>query len=216
MNKNIDNDKIKILIDSLNLEINSYTPWVARKEMSAWAAIVFYLALVWSIIGYILNNYNESINFLDFLFIFATSPIIFLAISLIFALFIHSQFSSIYDKIKLTDAMRKNIYKLLQSEGFNSFDFNINEKSELPGFIHEDYINNHKDNVEESRFPKSLKDTRPLQLLITLWSFKWTKNSESKLSTHEKQESLLYSLIIVSWITLTIVLFKLLLIFFVS
>ena len=100
--------------------------------------------------------------------------------------------------MKLTEAMRKNIYKLLQSENLSSLDFSTIEGTSIPSFIYDDY-------KSQKESPESI---RPLRILISLWSFKWRTNSKFKLRSHEKQEALLYSLIIISWIVLFVLSYK--------
>ena len=113
MKSNQDFEKIKLIIETVNYEINSYTPWVARKEIAAWAALVLYLALIGAIIGFLFKNLNYDISFIEIILLLIPSAIFIIILSIIFASFIHSQFSSIYDKQALTQALRKNIYWLL-------------------------------------------------------------------------------------------------------
>ena len=182
-------EKTKLLIETVNNEINSYTPWVSRKEIAAWTAIALYLALIWSFIGFIFNNIATFTSNIDMFLLVFVSPILVILISTIFALFIHSQFSSIYDKTALTNALRKNIYKLIKLGDIDSIDLSFNNIKWLPQFVIEDYQSQRRSSIR----------IQPLDNLINLWTFRWfRKKEQAKLSTHQKQETLIYSLIILS------------------
>ena len=53
MTLKIDNDKdrLNVLINLLRTEIDSYLPWLFRREAAAWAALVIYLAILSSLLN---------------------------------------------------------------------------------------------------------------------------------------------------------------------
>lgn len=186
---NFEFERFKLIIDNLNQEINSYTPWVSRKEIAAWSAIAIFIGVMFSVIKHILTyDLNISLNCFESILVFLICSTIMIVFSFIIFLFIHSQYSSIYDKQALTKAIQFTIFKLVEIEN-DTFSLNkyINNVSELISAEYEKtknaIRNPHKNHV--------------IRILINFWIFRiFLKKDSKRLSTHETQEALLYSTII--------------------
>ena len=182
-------ENLKLVIDNLNQEINSYTPWVSRKEIAAWSAITIFFGVMFSVIKYVLTNkIIEDMSYFELLTVLGIFSILIIIFSIIIFLFIHSQYSSIYDKIALTSAIQNIIFKLVDiKKGDSSLKKNnknirdlINKKYNKIRICMRDPNRNHVKRV-----------------LINLWIYRiFSKNEKRRLSTHEIQEALLYSTII--------------------
>lgn len=110
-----------------------------------------------------------------------------LVISTIILFFIHSQYSSIYDKMCLTNAIRNTIYILINSQHQNK----LKKVNEL---IDQEY----------KKFKKQLhpsEGNHMIHILKGFWVYRLSNNEPTKkLLTHQTQEALLYSIIIILYI----------------
>ena len=175
---NFEFERFKLIIDNLNQEINSYTPWVSRKEIAAWSAIAIFIGVMFSVIKHILTyDLNISLNCFESILVFLICSTIMIVFSFIIFLFIHSQYSSIYDKQALTKAIQFTIFKLVEIEN-DTFSLNkyINNVSELISAEYEKtknaIRNPHKNHV--------------IRILINFWIFRiFLKKDSKRLSTHE-------------------------------
>jgi hypothetical protein len=196
-----DSDRVKMIVDTLSKEIESYTPWASRKEIAAWTAIAFYLAIVWLFLDFILKISSENFNFFNFFLEVLPLYAVLIVISMIFLIFIHSQFSSIYDKQAKTNAIRNTIFKILNNE-IKPMDLKIDVEKNILELM----INELEDQVGRIRFKEGI---HPLNVLIDLWSFRWIRKTEGKkYNTHARQEAAIYSLVLVSYGIMSIFLTK--------
>jgi len=202
MNNLDESEKIKIFIETLNKEIESYTPWASRKEIAAWTAIAFYIALIGFFIDFILKFFTNDINIFSFFLQVIPLYLIMVILSLIFFIFIHSQFSSIYDRAARTNAIRNTIFKVLQENSLKSIDFEINEEQNiLISMI--DELNKQKEWIRPTI------QFHPINILLDLWTFQWLKKyKKSRYKTHARQEAAIYSLILLSYLFMSLILFK--------
>jgi len=187
-----DLEKIKLLVETMNIEINSYTPWVARKEIAAWTAIAFYIALIGALIGFIFRILNSVSSPVAIILFFPVTALL-VALSILFIVFIHSQFSSIYDKKALTRALRKKIYDLIDSGNLDSSDLKYGKNNvSIPNFINSKYT------AFTKKYEEIIKKDkwRPLYLLKSLR----TLNYEENFGLHGRQEAIIYLLLICSFL----------------
>jgi hypothetical protein len=186
-----DLEKKKLLIDVLTIELNSTIPWVSRKEIASWTAIAFYIAVILSSTGFLYNNFSEYESF-SVPIILKISPWIVIMFSIIVALFIHAQFSAIYDKQIFTMIIRKNIYKIIDSDDISIYNLNFTDEKErsLPLFISDEYNSFRKSNKR----PGVIENYYKLLKWVFFWLFRRLLKQEH--STTQKQEALLYSLIL--------------------
>jgi hypothetical protein len=196
-----DSERISIIVETLNKEIESYTPWASRKEIAAWTAIAFYLALVWLFVDFLLKISLEKLiifkSFIEIIPLF----ILLIFVSIIFLIFIHSQFSSIYDKSSRTNAIRNTIFKILSNKN-EPIDLDVDKDENILKIILPE-LEYQKEWIRPS------SGFHPLNVLFDLWSFRWARKREDrKYNTHARQEAAIYSLIIFSWALLLILLLK--------
>lgn len=188
MPKKGDLDKKRLIIDAINNELNSYTPWVSRKEIASWTAIAFYIAIILSSTGFLYNNFSEYKSF-SVPSILIILPFMVILFSITVALFIHSQFSAIYDKEIISKILRKNIYKVIDSDDINDFNLKFDNDKKMesrPHFISDEYYLY----IDKNKRPGVIKNFR------NLWKGILKRNFEM-ISTHQRQEALLYQMIII-------------------
>jgi len=93
MKSDIDEKELDIILDYLKDTIKQKIPWIQRKEISAWSALILYFGSLWSLTNLFINNTELSSKLPDS----PIFPIILLFIfAFIFFRFIHSQYASIY------------------------------------------------------------------------------------------------------------------------
>ena len=202
MNNLNESEKIKIFIETLNKEIESYTPWASRKEIAAWTAIAFYLASIAFFIDFILRFYVHNINIMVFFIEIIPFYLLAFILSFIFFIFIHSQFSAIYDKAARTNTIRNTIFKVLKENSLKSIDFEIDEK--------ENILKSMLDELKKQKeWIRPTRQFHPLNILLELWTFQWIKKDKKRrYKTHARQEAAIYSLILLSYLFMTLILFK--------
>lgn len=170
-------EKIKLIVDNLNQEINSYTPWVSRKEIAAWSAIAVFVAIMFSIIKYILTTDIAKLSkYFEILTAYVIFSVLVIVFSVIIFLFIHSQYSSIYDKRVYTIAIQKVIFRLIlkgteTKENFKNVKALIDKK-----------YNKIRDEIRKPG------ENHIKRIFLNLFA----RDKKKKLSTHEIQEALLY------------------------
>jgi hypothetical protein len=192
--------KLLLYTQQLNDQIRFVQSFIQKKEVSIWAATVLYIA----IIGFSLSFVLELKIIQDFtikgLFI-----ITILIITQIFIVFIYSQFSVWIYSIVHFKTLRKGILKItFNPEKIKIEDLNYDMKYDLPEFLLPVY---QKEQLLENQFHEK---KRPIKIfgytllgLITLFLSKTWREKLKK--NREKQEGLIYLLIIIIWICFNIV-----------
>ena len=114
-NPSIDHDP---LITYLYHDIDNLLPWFQRKEIAAWSAILFYIAILGTYMKLIFEfiDKTKSIEFLPLSISALFFSICFLTLlSYIFFRFIHSQYSSIYQWHANTAALKSIILETIEA-----------------------------------------------------------------------------------------------------
>lgn len=182
----IDKDKF---INFLLSETDFNTPWIQRKEVSAWSALLFLYAILWALTSFF--NYQNSFFTKENIIPFS---IMIYAICFVFFRFIHSQYSSIYYMSARTTVIKEIILNLCETG--NSFF----EKNGI--FNYEDcqtYLNNKTEYALKNTIQKFRGKIHPLRILIYFWTylFIWIfRRDKRKLNLVEKAEASIYSLIV--------------------
>ena len=187
-----DANKLRLLIDILSQDVHKHPGWIERKEVAAWAAVVFYIVGLWSLFSFV-ADYENPFDFL--VLILLVILLIVLFISIFF--FVHAQYSSIYFNHAYSSAVQRAIYELIRKavKGQDiDIDLDFHNLDPYPKFIKE-LLEEQQKKVQPYRGKK-----HPIKILIEFWTFAWIwkKPEERKLDNHSKQEAAIYSLLIVS------------------
>ena len=196
MNNNLTTkSKVEILINTLEKEKDLLIPWLQRKEIAAWSAVLFYIAILWAFLQF-LNNSKNFINDNAYLFIFLL--ILILGGWIIFFRFIHSQYASIYDWNARSIVLRDIIFELIEKED-RFFELNNVKLSNL-----NEYIRNQIKDMKINEVQKFIGKNHPLKIFIYFW-FLWLiklfskvfnkKINKESLTNFERQEASIYSLL---------------------
>ncbi len=93
-------DQIDYLIKFLENERQFFGPWIHRKEIAAWSAVVLYLSGLLVVSGYIFKNVDSRTLALNILF-----PLSITFGMLILAYFVFLQFGSIFDAMQMQSSL---------------------------------------------------------------------------------------------------------------
>ncbi|NQU85251.1 MAG: hypothetical protein HQ541_05775 [Mariniphaga sp.] len=181
-------DKEKF-INFLREESNSVIPWIQRKEVSAWSALILLYAILWSIskIPTVNGNVLGQIDNLIYL-------IGIYSICYIFFQFIHAQYASIYYKTGYTSVVKEIIFEICEKD--NSFF----EKNEIKNYENWDKYINENISKEIKKSKECNLRYRPLFIVIYLLFdpiIKIFNKRKSILNNNEKSEASIYSLIVI-------------------
>ena len=169
-------------------EHNFKIPWVQRKEIAAWSALLLLFAILWA-----LTTFENSI-------IIKSNPILFLSliIAVCYAIFrfIHAQYISIYNISAQKEVVKEIIFNFCSN---NDVFFKDNEISS-----YEDYKNYFEVKIKfetKTNIKKVNKNWHPLWIVLYLWTdilYRLFANKKRKpISSFEKSEASIYSLIII-------------------
>ena len=187
--------KLSVFLLQLNDRINFVQTWILKKEVSIWAATVLYFAIS----GYFLTLFleqNESI-------IQDKKVLIIIAITVmtyIFLVFICTQFSVwIYSSVLIKTLRRGLNILTFDFKELKPNDFENDEDIDLPKFLKPIYEEQQK---RENQFHEKWRPFKILwYTLCGAFAFFLKKSWRKKLSKNrEKQEGLIYLLIIIIWI----------------
>ncbi|NIR71799.1 hypothetical protein GWN75_21855 [candidate division KSB1 bacterium] len=198
-----------MLLDSLNRERAGSPGWTERKEIAAWAALVFYLAGLWSLFS-VTVNYEITFSFWVF-----PGFILLLVLLLVFILiFIHAQYVSIYFNSSYSKAVRRACFELIDAiekkkwdEAVKKFSLDFDKQSDsYPKFIENRLIEIRQKEVQPYSGKKHV-----CRILCELWRYicirlsgKEDNTKDQELSPTSRQEAVLYYLAIVPTVGLII------------
>lgn len=185
----VDNEKF---IDFLYKLINSRIPWIQRKEVSAWSALLFLYAILWAINSIIKSKNSIIASPIESFFLLG----LIYAICFIFFRFIHSQYASIYYMTAHSNVIAKFIFISVEKD--KSF-FEIKKISNYEDF--QELIKENVNSELQNKVQQFRGNIHPLKIVFYLWVpfiYKIFHQNKIKLCTHEKAEASIYSLIIIS------------------
>lgn len=201
----MENDKTKKnqLINYLNNETNVHEPLIHRKETAAWAFIIFYVAIIWTLYNaFFKNNTFLENNIPDNQFLIF-SFIVVVLLGFVAFRFVHSQYASIYWRMAYTRAIRRMILDLAKKDSIETkLYFPWEERKYMPKILTEQL----QSNLKEIQPFWGIR--HPTQILLRFWlSFLFwlywfiakklkKKGKMVELSNPTKQEASLYSIII--------------------
>jgi hypothetical protein len=200
MNNNANtNYRVNALINMLQKDRDILVPRLHRKEIAAWAAILFYVAMLWALFQLLIQNNNLIKDDSHFLILGLLIAILFGGF-IVFR-FLHSQYAVIYDWEARWRVFRDMILQLIEKEdGF--LEENHIKISNLT-----EYIKVQVRSRKENEVQQFIGKIHPLKIFLYFWFLwpiikPWCKvfKKEIKkdyLTNHEKQEASIYSLLIV-------------------
>jgi hypothetical protein len=95
MDNEFSKDTIDRLIDYYKDDRESLIPWLQRREVSAWSAVLFYIAILWSITNIIIKPEKNYVNEFGNYEVLVLLVLLFF-LFIVFFRFVHAQYSSIY------------------------------------------------------------------------------------------------------------------------
>ena len=127
-----ENKRLEFLIDFLNKRREAIGPWIHRKEVAAWTAVVFYLTGLMFFFKFMYENLDPAVhwNLIPFSLI-----VVFGGLS--FGVFIHAQFSFIAHEMQVQRAIDVWILQFIEDmEIPEQFQFIYKRDQVLPRPIH--------------------------------------------------------------------------------
>lgn len=115
-----DSEKKRLYLDIIVQLRDSSSAWVTRKEIAAWTAAAFYVDGLVTISGFV---FKESENVLQI----SVLSIAVLCELCLFLIFIHSQYSQIYDSTALISATNRCSFLFANTENLDDFYFRVGE-----------------------------------------------------------------------------------------
>lgn len=173
-----DDKKIELLLNYLITMRNSSNSWMIRKEIAAWAAVVLYLAALFTIFN-IVKKEDDNV-FLLLMFVAVS------AVSILFVLFIFKQYTSLSYQHAEVNILTKWIFKIINGE---ALDLSVSEDEFMPAIL-KTAINTRNDQLQE---PKNVK-----KLLIPfkiIWDRLFKKNHYTK--TFQINASIILDIVII-------------------
>ncbi|MCJ7813505.1 hypothetical protein MUP95_09360, partial [bacterium] len=109
MTDNSEINHVRLIIDTLNQRQASIGPWIHRKEIAVWAAVLLYLSGL-SVFSKLVFESSNQIPFWGF----SLFAILVIIMCILFGLFIHTQFASIYSDLALRRAIDTWVFKFVE------------------------------------------------------------------------------------------------------
>ncbi len=164
---------------------NSFEPWISRKEIASWSAIVLYLSLFLVLLNNIKTVVKHKKITVTFMCLF----------TILITIFIHQQFGSMVDSLAFQRAINKYIYQVIETDSIpQNFDYKISENQFAPNSILNEI------NIQR----KAIRNHNILERIALPYIFKLIKDS----STVETEEGILYNFIIFSFFTMILIICK--------
>jgi hypothetical protein len=200
----------KELIAFLRQGISEYSPWVQKKEITAWTSTTFYLLMLSVGFKFVYDNHQNEISLL---YLVISVGFIILLWFIIFK-FIHAQFASIYDLERKVIIHSDIIIKLI----FSSTDFiknnNISNQDDF-----NKYVKEKKEDIKNDVSKSFMGKCHPCLIIVYFWKYIfpfcfikyiirkiYEIPKSRKLSNFERQEAALYSISILLSIIICVLL----------
>jgi hypothetical protein len=191
--------RIELYINSLVNQREFFSNWIQKKEISIWSATLLYVGIYWTVFAFLFEK--KSLAGHKIIIIIFSSMIL-----LLFVAFIYSQFCAMIYAAAARLTITNGIARILANpQNFGSLDLELRSDNEtiIPKFL-ENELEIQKGNVD------SFKDrNRPFQVLwhvflglLTFFLSKYWRTNLRK--NRERQEGIIYLLMITIWFTFTI------------
>ncbi len=190
--------KKKELIAFLRQGIGEYSPWVQKKEITAWTSTTFYLVML--SVGFKFVYDNHKYEFSVWYLVISVGVICMLWF-IVFK-FIHAQFASIYDINRKVQIYSDIIFNLII---LNTNFIKNNKISDQDDF--NQYVNEKMENIKNNVSKSFMGKCHPYLIFVCFWryifpfclmKYKARKKHDipksRKLNNFERQEAALYSI----------------------
>lgn len=197
--ESISDEKYSQITEALKFgSASTTTPWIQRKEISAWTALAFYLLIISKLYSFFLES-NNTLNTWELIFLLVLNILLLIP----FFTFLHSQYAVIYHNHSYSMVLRKILFNLIKNG--NSDKFNVSH-----------YVHSSQNSEEiEKEIADELKHVRPIKgrwypfsIIKRTLIYYIKRGKATRPSNFQIQEASLYMIMVIPPLGILIILIR--------